>query len=133
MPPKRKPGNRGTKVENQFFMNMEEQNNMGGRRDCSECPVCHGKMCGWGMMHHHGCGYHVIRWALGLVILVIVFAFGIMIGELKGTFDASFGYRMMNGYGYGYSRAYPMMEYGYGVPTSQSAAPSAQTAPTAHP
>lgn len=113
-------------------MNMEEQDKMEGQRGCSECPICHGKMCGWGMMHHHGCGYHVIRWALGITILVIVFAFGIMIGELKATFDSSFGYRMMDGYGYG--RAYPMMQYWSNAPTSQSAAaPSTQATPTTHP
>ncbi len=104
-----------------------------------KCPMCQGKMCGMcGGCYGHSCWHHVIRWILGIAIIVIVFSFGIMIGELKASFTEGFGYPMMrvSSYGGGYGAAYPMMQngyngYGYGMMGGwQQTAPAAQTAPS---
>ena len=96
---------------------MEEQmrNQMGGQRS-EECKggMCQGKMCGMGggCCFGHGGWYRVIRAILGIAIIVIVFCFGVMIGELKGALiRETSGYRMMGNYG-SYGRMYPMMQNG---------------------
>ena len=69
-------------------------------------------MCGMGGgCFGHSCWHHVIRWILGIAIIIIVFCFGVMIGQLKGAFESS-GYRMMRRsyYGGGYGMSYPMMQ-----------------------
>lgn len=78
---------------------------------CGGCGMCQGRMCGMG----GGCGYHIIRWILGIAIIVIVFTLGVKLGEFKGTLESN-GYRMMRASSYGdYGRAYPMMGGYYGV------------------
>ena len=79
--------------------------------------VCEGKMCGVnGCCFSHGCWMRVIRWILGIAIILIVFGFGVMIGQLRGELGRSSGYRMMHSsyYGGGYGGGYPMMQGGYG-------------------
>jgi hypothetical protein len=57
----------------------------------------------------------VIRGILLVALLVIVFCFGMMIGELKGALlREGSHYRMMGNYGGGYGRMYPMMQNGQG-------------------
>jgi len=90
--------------------------------DGSKCSMC--GMCGMGGgCFGHSCWHHVIRWILGIAIIIIVFCFGVMIGQLKGAFESS-GYRMMRTsyYGGGYGNAYPMMQgqNGYAAPATQS-------------
>ena len=56
------------------------------------CPMCRG-------MGRYGHGHWVLRWLLGLVILFLVFWFGVKIGELK------------SGFGYGYEHHGMMMQH----------------------
>lgn len=91
------------------------------------CGMCQGKMCGMG-----GCGmcsggkchpmFHVLRWVLGIIILIFVFSAGIMIGELKGALEATYGRNMMRTPYYG-GYAYPMMQ-NYGAQAGQQVAPA---------
>ncbi len=98
--------------------------------------VCEGKTCstcGMGCCcFGHGGWYRVIRWILGIAVIIIVFCFGMMIGELKGALvgRGSGDYRMMHTsyYGGGYGRAIPMMQNGSGGTTG---APSTKVAPAA--
>lgn len=82
--------------------------------------VCEGKTCGMGgCCSGHGCWHRVIRLILGIAIIVIVFCFGVMVGELKGAFlREGSRYRMMGNYGGGYGRMYPMMQNGQGGTTA---------------
>jgi len=116
------------------------KNQAGGQHlEGCKCGMCQGKTCGtgggcWGK---YSCWYHIIRWILGIVIIVIVFCFGMMIGQLKGELGRSSGYRMMRTSSYGnYGRAYPMMQNGQGgmmggATGRSQTAPSAQSAPAA--
>ena len=60
-------------------------------------------------------GTRVIRWILGIAIIVIVFCFGVMIGQFKGALEELrlsddahvILWRRLR-------RAYPMMQGGYG-------------------
>lgn len=105
---------------------------MGGPRP-EECrgPMCQGKMCGMGgCCSGHGCWRRAIRLVLGIAIIVIVFCFGVMVGELKGALiRETSGYRMMGGYG-GYSRAYPMMQNSQGGATGGLPVRVAPTTPS---
>ena len=69
----------------------------GPHTDGCKCPMCQGGgMCGMNGCHfNHGCWIHAVRWILGIVIIAIVFAMGLMIGELEGELGRSSGYRMM--------------------------------------
>jgi hypothetical protein len=113
---------------------MEEMNKDKHAEGC-DCYACKGqKMCG---MYGHCCGGHrhvLLRWLLGLLILVIVFWLGVKIGEFKGAFG---GY---GSYYYGMPRHMrsfnrPMMKNGYwGYPrmmgnTSSSTQPQSGTTP----
>jgi hypothetical protein len=93
--------------------------------------VCEGKTCGaGGCCFGHGGWYRVVRWILGIAIILIVFGFGVMIGELKGELGRSYGHRMMGNYGGNYGRMYPMMQNGSGY-GGMTGTPSTKTAPTA--
>ena len=81
---------------------MEEQkkdkNNGEMGCKCPVCPsnngMCYGNMCG---PHHPwrywGGGHGLLRFILWIVIIGIIFSFGVKVGELKATFNN-------NGYGY---------------------------------
>src|SRR3990167_584383 len=96
------------------------------------CDHCHGFMG-----HNHGYHkYFVLRWVLGVVILVIVFWLGIKIGEFKGYLASGMG-----GYGYGHHRGmmynsgfYPanMMQY-WGIPAVDSSSNATDNTTTATP
>jgi hypothetical protein len=62
-----------------------------------ECPA--GGHCGYG-----GGGHRVIAWAIGIVILAIVFAIGVKVGEFRDELHNMYA---------GYYRDYPMMQRGY--------------------
>jgi hypothetical protein len=64
---------------------------------------CCGNCCSAGHMHGMGGKYHLLRWMLGLAIIIIVFWLGFKLGEFKGYFDDY-------GYGKGFGRG--MMNYG---------------------
>lgn len=92
----------------------EQGQNWGGHK-------CHGGMCGGmnGCGGHH-MGFHILRWVLGIIIILMVFSFGVQIGEFKSAFEGGqYGSRGMMRYNYGYQQPVNMM-YGYGgvVPAS---------------
>lgn len=73
----------------------------------------------WG--HHEGCRKHVLlRWVLGLAILLFVFWLGVKVGEFKTLINETYGmpryeYRMMRG-GYPSQFQFPNQNYGgYGM------------------
>jgi hypothetical protein len=64
-----------------------EKNNKESRETCENCQDC----CGCGGHYHGFHKYFVLRWVLGIVILIIVFWLGMKIGEFKGYFENNFG------------------------------------------
>ncbi len=83
-------------------MQENEQQNWCGHK-------CHNGMCG--CMGHH-MGFHILRWVLGIIVILMSFGFGVQIGEFKAAFESGYGYRhhnmmyysqpsMMGGYQYG--------------------------------
>jgi len=78
---------------------MEDQKNMSMKSGMCECG------CGCGWPH----GHRMFRVILGLIILAIVFAIGVKVGEVKSRFEGGFGRRM-------YYHSYPtMMQPGQGA------------------
>ncbi|MCX6716805.1 MAG: hypothetical protein NTV72_02700 [Candidatus Taylorbacteria bacterium] len=81
-----------------------------------------GKTCGFGCCHdgQHNWHYHLLRWVVGIAIIVIVFCAGVKIGELKSSLEGNYGGSYSR-----HSRSYaqPMMyyyntdgaNYGYGM------------------
>ena len=62
---------------------------------------CHGNWNGCG---GHHMGFHILRWVLGIIIILMVFGFGVQIGEFKSALESG---------GYGH---HGMMRYGYAQP-----------------
>jgi hypothetical protein len=99
-----------------------------------EIKKCEGGMCACGCSCHAVGAYHwhvLLRWFLGLIIVVLVFNLGVAIGELKSQMVSGWpeawtgrGGRMMSGW----DRAddawtswnVPMMRSGYTVPTAST-------------
>ena len=79
-------------------MNMENNTCEGGKCNGGECGSCnHGCMMG-----HGCCGWnkrHMIKKIIMIVLLIVVFCFGIQVGELKSAMRYDRGVRMM-GWGY---------------------------------
>ena len=74
--------------------------------DC-QCYGCKGmSMC---RSCAHDGKYVLLRWALGLLILGVVFSIGLKIGEFKASMENGYG---MNG-GYGQYQQYPGMRHGH--------------------
>lgn len=68
---------------------------------------CVGPVCFHCGNTHGGCGKHVLlRWVVGIAILVLTFWMGVKIGELRSFLG--FGYGMHGGSGY--YRSMPMMD-----------------------
>lgn len=60
---------------------------------------------------HCGGRHHLLRWILGIVILVLVFVGGIKLGEFKEAVrGGGYGYRMMDR-GYNAMPGYGMMQW----------------------
>lgn len=84
---------------------------------CGASMECGGYTCGMGCQHMYGmrCGgrHYLLRWVLGIVILVLVFVAGIKLGEFRGLMGGNdgYGYRMMNGRGYNAMPGYGMMQW----------------------
>ena len=80
---------------------------MGNGQKCDSCSS-HGLGClmhGWHGLH----GHYLLRWFLGLVILLAVFYFGFKLGELKSWFEAgidSYGGDFMMGGSRSFHRGY---------------------------
>jgi hypothetical protein len=91
------------------------ENNNQGQNTCGMCGGC--SHCHGG--HHR---FHLLRWVLGLVIILMVFSFGVQIGEFKSAFENGQGYSGGHMMRYGYQ---PNMMYGSGQ--IQVVAPSAVT------
>jgi hypothetical protein len=87
----------------------EQQQNWGGHK----CQ-CHG---GWNGCGGHHMGFHILRWVLGIIIILMVFGFGVQIGEFKAAFESGgYGSHGMMRYNYGYQPV-QMMSAG-AVPTN---------------
>lgn len=65
-----------------------------------------------GCCSRHDYWYHALRLILGIVVIVIVFWLGMMLGQIKGELGVGSGRRMMR-VSYNGS-AYPMMRSGQG-------------------
>ena len=95
--------------------NEQQQQNWGGHK-------CHGGMCGGmnGCGGHH-MGFHILRWVLGIIVILMVFGFGVQIGEFKSAFEnGGYGYHGMMRYNYGYQPVQMMSGVG-GTVTTQGA------------
>ncbi len=104
---------------------MDEKGQMGEHPEGYKCPMCAGKGWGMGYCGWHGGWHRLIRFIIAIAIIVIVFAFGVIVGELKGAYESVYGrWSMMSYYGSGY--ACPMTQNGYygngmmGWPTAAS-------------
>ena len=75
----------------------EQQQNYCGHK-------CQNGMCG--CAGHH-MGFHVLRWVLGIIVIFMVFGFGVQIGEFKSALE--------NGGAYGYHHG---MMYGEMMPAN---------------
>jgi len=94
------------------------------------CGCCGGGgmcSCGW----HHG--HMIFRIILGVIFVMLVFWFGVKLGELR---EISFGYGGNDG-GYRYGMQMPMMRYYYAanpgspVPQGTPAAGTSTASPSA--
>ena len=74
--------------------------------------------------HLHGREHVMLRWLLGILILLVVFLLGLEIGK----FHSGFGYRHF-GPGMGYYGGYMMMRPPLGTFNSQVPAPVSNTQP----
>jgi len=91
--------------------NEQQQQNWGSHK-------CHNGMCG--CAGHH-MGFHILRWVLGIVVLLMAFGFGVQIGEFKAAFESgNYGHREMMRYGY----AQPVGVYGGQGTVSVQAVPA---------
>ena len=133
------------KVINIFINNMERKEDMCGMCEGSACGQCdmrpmqeEGSQCGMGCQQMYGmrCGgrHFLLRWILGILILVVVFVAGLKLGEFKErAWGGSYGGRMMernldkmSGYGMmqyrddvdAYYRSGMMRGAGAGVPAA---------------
>lgn len=77
---------------------------------CGQCNMCDEgcgeQMCDTGCQQMYGmrCGgrHYLLRWVLGILIIVLVFIAGIKVGEFKQDMRANgYGYRMMDSNNYG--------------------------------
>lgn len=87
----------------------------GGCERCGYCSQCEGyEGCGMECRQMYGmrCGgrHYLLRWILGVLILVIVFFAGIKLGEFKQDMRGGYGYGMMNR-GYNAMPGYGMMQW----------------------
>ncbi len=104
-------------------MGENKPSNMGGHGHDHMCS-CHG----------YGHKHFVLRWLLGIVMLVIVFYLGVKVGEFKGelrsAYYGGYGRYMMEGYGPDDYNGW----YGQGMmkvlPGTPATPPASNTAPT---
>lgn len=88
--------------------------------------------CGMCMYHRRHMGVFILRWLLGIVILLVVFWVGIQIGEFKAEVRQGYGMSSMHEMGMGSGN--DMMHGGMGnraIPMMHAAMPS--VTPTATP
>ena len=105
---------------------------MNGKKDdgmnMNQCGMCGGSgmmnknCCGYhGGMMHCGFGWKIVRVIIGLVVLGIVFSFGVLVGQLRAIVGGGVFHRgsmMGSYYGQGY---YPMMgNWNPGVPATST-------------
>lgn len=88
-----------------------------GQGLCCGGGMCCG--CGWHGGAGHGIAFMVLRCLLALVILFVVFWFGVKLGELKGAYGYGYGAgyhgmmnEMMGGYPQYFYQSAPMMHVG---------------------
>ena len=113
---------------------MDEQKKQEYLAGC-QCFMCRGKML-CGKWHWHG--FLLLKLLVGIIILIVIFAVGVKIGELKSVFGhGRYGHRgyydmmsprgVMPPYYYG-QQAYPPMMQRQGL-NSTTTNPIAPTAP----
>lgn len=84
---------------------MEEQSKNQEYPEGYRCWKCQGgPQCGY--CRKHNPWYHLARWALAIVIIIVVFWFGLSLGKLEGELGVLGGQAMMYHSG-SYSHAYP--------------------------
>ena len=114
---------------------MEENKKNQSAENC-----CNGSCCG-GICRPYG-KYMLLRWLLGILILAIVFAVGVKVGEFKVLLQSDFAwqgrhvlmrgnsffgqqdfypYPMMGGYGNVRYETVPSSQWGFGVNQAQPA------------
>jgi len=102
------------------------ENNKSGNGVCEMGGDACGNGCG--CKHHH---MHILKWLIKIVIVVIIFSFGVKLGEMKGEIEAYSGHHayrggmMLQNSGYYGAGQGMMMEDGTGVMPSPTA-PAAQ-------
>jgi hypothetical protein len=106
-------------------MNSKSEQGMNQCAMCGGSGMMSGKGCYCGMhggMMGHGFGWGLIRVIIGLIILGIVFSFGVLIGELKVMVGGGFLHRGAMMGAYNYQGAYPMMgNWNYAAPATTTA------------
>ncbi len=96
---------------------MDSQDNNQHPEGC-KCNKCSWQKSGDKMCCHGCCGrgfaYHCARWALAVIIVVIVFCIGIKVGEVKVLLENGYGFQSHH---YRMEYAQPMMydEGSYGM------------------
>lgn len=90
------------------------------------------QMCHW-CGHHESCGYHdhknyLLRWILGVIVLVLVFWFGVQVGQVGSGWSNDY-YPMMPGQGYGSGPSMMMYRQSYGSDWPMGYSGSYQAAP----
>ena len=97
---------------------MENQPNNQQHPEGCKCWKCQGNQCGY--CRKHNPWYHLARWALGILVIVIVFWLGLSLGRIEGELGVGGGRMMTRSYSGGYGRAYSAMRGGYGSMGSHS-------------
>ena len=62
--------------------------------------MCNGESCGMGGGYMHMRGFWIVKKVFYLILLIVVFCFGVQLGQLKTLASLVYGsgYRMMGGY-----------------------------------
>jgi hypothetical protein len=66
---------------------MEKNNKQNGSSMVCACENCQPSYYGLHSVHRH----HLLRWLLGIVILLMTFSFGVKIGEFKAALESGYG------------------------------------------
>ena len=90
------------------------------------CGMCKGHNMSGTCCGGHHMGIYVLRWILGIIIILMIFSLGVSIGEFKGEVMGGGsiyrGSMMYDGYNGGY--ALPMMRVTTGTTATPAVAPT---------
>jgi hypothetical protein len=100
---------------------MQENEQQNGQWHGGKCN-CHG----WNGCGGHHMGFHILRWVLGIIIILMTFSFGVQIGEFKSALENSgYGHHEM------YYRSIPVGNMMYGGQTGAIPAATVQSSTVA--